>query len=455
MTNKLFLSTPSDGNQGAEVIPLARNTEQIQHIFDEIERELPFCDDDSLCRMLTFAQNLQVPIHRWYHFKEGYSHHLVTEIIKCYPPPSNCPAILDPFCGAGTTLLVAQNHELPAVGVEINPFAAFLSRVKTEWYKIDPDELEKVLKRVLQDTNPARSAVPELTTFHNEKYFPNRQAYELVRLKDAIRRRKATPEVKNVLILALMATLEDVSCLQKDGRLLRYMPRDVIPPQEALSNRARIILEDLQATTTQPHHKAKVLQGDARNLDFLSFYNTLPHKFGLIIYSPPYPNNFDYSEIYKCELWLTGFIKSYKQWLQLRRRTFRSHPSCKFPETYFLRETPILREVYRLVEQAAKCPDIGEKRAKQRAPKVIRGYFDDVFLILKEQIVKLVPGGYIVCVVGNSKHGNLHIPADTLIAKIGQALGLELVEIRIAKYRLSRNQQSQKLRESLVVFRKP
>ncbi|MEQ9549351.1 MAG: hypothetical protein RIM23_07010 [Coleofasciculus sp. G3-WIS-01] len=30
--------------------------------------------------------------------------------------------------GAGTTLLVAQNHELPAVGIEINPFAAFLSR---------------------------------------------------------------------------------------------------------------------------------------------------------------------------------------------------------------------------------------------------------------------------------------------------------------------------------------
>jgi hypothetical protein len=74
--------------------------------------------------------------------------------------------------------------------------------------------------------------------------------------------------------------------------------------------------------------------------------------------------------------------------------------------------------------------------------------------MLKEQIVRLAPGGHIVCVVGNSKHGRLYIPTDTLLAKIGQALGLELVEIYAAKYRNDRRQKNQKLRESLVVFTK-
>jgi DNA modification methylase len=30
--------------------------------------------------------------------------------------------------------------------------------------------------------------------------------------------------------------------------------------------------------------------------------------FDLILTSPPYPNNIDYSEVYKLELWLLGFI---------------------------------------------------------------------------------------------------------------------------------------------------
>lgn len=422
-------------------------------MFEEIESELPFRNDESLSGMLTFTKNLQDPVHRWYFFKEGYSHNLVSKIFELYPPPADCPAILDPFCGAGTTLLVAQDYGLPAVGVEVNPFAAFLSRVKTERYKIYPEELEKVLNRVLKDNNSVYSNLPALTTFHNEKYFPNKNAYELFRLRDAIRRRKTQPEVKNALLLALAATLGDVSCLQKDGRLLRYIPRDVISPQEALYKRTSVIIEDIQAMITLPHHNVKVIYGDARNLDSVLSEDTLPDKFGLIVYSPPYLNNFDYSEIYKCELWLTDFINSYKQWRQLRKKTFRSHPDCSISNTNYLRDTPNLRDVYLLVEQSARCLDIGGS-AQKRLPKIIRGYFEDVFLMLKEQTSRLVSGGHIVCVVGNSKHGNLHIPVDTLIAKIGQALGLELIEIRIAKYRVSRNQQTQKLRESLVVLRK-
>jgi hypothetical protein len=160
-----------------------------------------------------------------------------------------------------------------------------------------------------------------------------------------------------------------------------------------------------------------------------------------MVYSPPYLNNYDYSEIYKCELWLLGFIQSVDQWRQLRLGTFRSHHSICFPLTDTLRSVPELREVHRLVEQAARCREMGGY-AQERMPRIIRGYFDDVAQMLVQQVSHLALGGYIACVVGNSKHGALHISTDALIAKTGIALGLDVVDILC-------------LRESVVVFRKP
>jgi hypothetical protein len=172
------------------------------------------------------------------------------------------------------------------------------------------------------------------------------------------------------------------------------------------------------------------------------------------MYSPPYLNNYDYSEIYKCELWLIGFLQSVDQWRRLRIGTFRSHHSICFPATDTLRSAPELREVHRLVEQAARCRDMGGY-AQERMPRIIRGYFDDVAQMLVQQVSHLALGGYIACVVGNSKHGALHIPTDALIAKTGIALGLDLVDIHIVRHRRSRTSRSLFLRESVVVFRKP
>src|SRR5713226_3285774 len=44
-------------------------------------------------------------------------------------PPST--AILDPFAGSGTTLLEAQRSGLNFVGLDLNPIAVLISRVKT------------------------------------------------------------------------------------------------------------------------------------------------------------------------------------------------------------------------------------------------------------------------------------------------------------------------------------
>jgi len=57
-------------------------------------------------------------------------------------------ALLDPFCGSGTTLVEARFLGLPAVGVDLNPLAVRLARVKT-WTAPIPHR-----RRVVLSLNP-------------------------------------------------------------------------------------------------------------------------------------------------------------------------------------------------------------------------------------------------------------------------------------------------------------
>ena len=40
-------------------------------------------------------------------------------------------SVLDPFCGSGTTLVESQRRGVPSVGIDLNPIACLMTRVKT------------------------------------------------------------------------------------------------------------------------------------------------------------------------------------------------------------------------------------------------------------------------------------------------------------------------------------
>ena len=69
------------------------------------------------------------PRHRWYSIKEGFSPELVKQAIR----ESECEEgdlVVDVFCGGGTTTLTAVTEGRAALGFEVNPFLAFVSRAK-------------------------------------------------------------------------------------------------------------------------------------------------------------------------------------------------------------------------------------------------------------------------------------------------------------------------------------
>lgn len=68
--------------------------------------------------------------------------------------------VLDPFVGGGTTGLEAMLLNRRFLGYDINPFAIFISKVKTTW--LDPDILGSHLKSIVQDVNKGKTSVADI-----------------------------------------------------------------------------------------------------------------------------------------------------------------------------------------------------------------------------------------------------------------------------------------------------
>lgn len=95
-----------------------------------------------------------------------------------------------------------------------------------------------------------------------------------------------------------------------------------------------------------------------------------------------------------------------------------------------------------------------------RVPRMLKGYFADLFYSLKEIARVLRRGGRAAIVIGNVQYAGICLPVDEIAGKLGQRAGLELERIVVARYRGNSAQQMglygrRPARESVVMFRKP
>ena len=133
--------------------------------------------------------------------------------------------------------------------------------------------------------------------------------------------------------LALVSVVESVSMSVKDGTSLRHrdrerMGRTTRPGRkgqqfkagevvDAFVDAAKVIGDDLPKMPGGI--EARVLLGDARRLPLRDAIA------GSAVFSPPYPNRYDYSAIYQLELAAGGFVRAPEDLRRIRKSLLRSH----------------------------------------------------------------------------------------------------------------------------------
>jgi DNA modification methylase len=425
--------------------------------FRAAERSLPIRTDDSFGPLVVATENGDAPIHRWFRLKESFSPSLLETIIPLlYPKRPATLSLLDTFAGVGTTLISAQlcpDMVIHSTGIERNPFIAFAARTKLRWPSITPEVLLDEGRRVLEAADGGHSILPSLTSITTGRCITLHKSRLLIGIRDRIRAIKHAP-TRDALLLGLAATIEPISKIRRDGRALRIVERQPVRVAPTLMAQWSRITSDCTVTKARFPEASMplLLEGDGRHPQKLGI---LPGSIDLVLTSPPYPNNIDYSEVYKLELWMLGFITHATDFLSLRRHTFRSHPTCAPPDlppdfvvataTGELKNT--LNPIFaRAVEDPQRL-------------RVFQGYFSDLWTTIKNIHACLKPGGHAVLVVGNSLHGTNDgaylLPTDLVTAQMATPLGFNVMDTIIARNFRRRLTGNHFLRESLVILQKP
>ena len=190
-----------------------------------------------------------------------------------------------------------------------------------------------------------------------------------------------------------------------------------------------------------------VVRADARQ------WRPARESCGAVVFSPPYPNRYDYSAIYQLELALGGFISDAAGLRRVRKLLLRSHLEAP-PRDEYTVELPALREFLAAVN--------GSRAKGDQSGRVLRmaaGFFEDMADVLLRVSEALRPGASAGVVVATQTYLGQHLPTDLLLAELGRGAGLEVRALWVVRPKGVASQQrggaGSASRETVLVLRKP
>ena len=370
-----------------------------------------------------------MPRHRWYFVKEAFSPVLVERAMES-AGCSEGDVVLDPFCGSGTSLLAAAGKGAATIGCEVNPFLAFVTRTKLS--DIGNRSLKKHAPAVKKGVERGRKSILEgVSTFTaskgRDKWLFNTEVVRSFEGGWSKTTEIPTP-TRNLLRLALIGAAMDCCNATQDGKCLRYRKSwedENFGRQEFLARfdvRLGQMQEDLR-TERLTSLDNRVLQGDCRQtLKSRRFRN-----FKLCVTSPPYLNSFDYSDIYRPEMFLGKFVADAAALRAVRLRTVRSHVQVSWKQPIDDNFGPLYHDsVSTLLDRKKSLWD-------QRIPTMVQAYFEDMRNVLHGLRKHATDEAQLWIVVSTSAYAGVEIPVDLIIADIAVKVGWTLREIGVIR----------------------
>ncbi|MDT0642593.1 hypothetical protein RM553_07070 [Zunongwangia sp. F363] len=408
--------------------------------------------DKSLSNSLN---SIELPRHRWYFYKEGFSPILVERAIKDNDLDSS-GLVVDPFNGSGTTTLTSSLFGVRSVGIEVNPFTHFLSSVKH--IETNVSTLLKIKDEFLESiANKKQSPLLEFSTFsensRKDRFLFNSEVLNSFEGGWQYTTHLKSRKNKSVLQLAsIIAAMQNCNA-KKDGKCLRYRDNwkskhyDSTTYLQSVEKVLDSMIDDLNSSGLKS--STKLYNSDIRNS---LNKNKAINNFNLCITSPPYLNTFDYTDIYRPELFLGKFVLNQESLYDLRLKTVRSHIQAKWRKPLGKNYGIIFK---RILENLNSQP---ENLMHKNIPSMIQAYFEDMERILQALYVKAAKNSELWIVVSNSAYANIEIPVDLILADIGSTTGWKLKEIgvlrNVRKRKTKYSPDVEFLRESVVILRK-
>ena len=334
-----------------------------------------------LSEMVTFTPNKNLPIHRWFYYREGYSKAFVEWSLSTYKLKG---PILDPFCGVGTTLLACKENEMESIGCDVSPLARFVSQTKTRNYDLDQLQAAYAELKKIKFDFPREGKTDSWVA----KRFNSQTFRELLAVKKFVEHDMKKNPLQELAYLALIDSTLRASNVERMGASLRTATKGYKPIKKFWLQKLEYMLKDLKKVEMKGP-EPDIFEDDARQLKQIK-----SNSIGGIITSPPYLNKIEYASAYKLELAL--FFEEPKTQL----RSF------------------VGKDV--------------ESRGESDLP-IVDAYLSDMEKALKQMHRVLKEGGKAVINVAGACFPDRTVKSDELLIEIGTEQGFELEDNVIAR----------------------
>jgi len=331
--------------------------------------------------------------------------------------------LLDPFCGSGSSLVEAKLKGLFSYGIDINPLARLIAKVKTtliepELFKKYVNELKsKIINTEIKNSfNKINIDLPE--SINLEFWFKKEVIRKLAILKELINEvSEKNEDIRDFFMATFSHTVRDASNTRNGEFKLYRIPAEKLENYnpdvfkiflEKLDYNSKALNNFYYECTKIKNYKniwTKILNEDTRNETSL-----LPESINIIVTSPPYGDS-------RTTVAYGQYSRLSAEWLGLNNQKNDIDKISLGGQIVVTLENQIdsksLNEILKKISQQET------KRAKE-----VLSFYIDLDKCMNEIKRVMKPKGYVCMVVGNRTVKGIQIPTDKILVEMSYKYGL-------------------------------
>lgn len=379
----------------------------------------------------TFADNMSLPIHRWFRYTAGFSAQWVEETVTTYLSKSISRddfKVLDPFAGSGTTLLSCDKLGVVSYGYESHPLIYEIAAGKLLWTS-DTDLFLQTANDILMQAKSDHSAIekyPDIVL----KCYDEKNLEEIDHLKKALYSKSNSSFSYKLCWLAFVSMLR-ASSHAGTAAWQYILPNkkkaNVLSAFEAFSRQVNIMYEDIKIFQESKAKQCAILmKQDARKTSTIE-----NDSIDLVITSPPYANNYDYADATRLELSVLGEINCWGDLQSKIRpgliRSCSQMVSKEKKDTFQYLKDPLLEPIYPEILDVCTKLDLEKENhgGKKNYHTMIALYFLDLAKVWQELRQVCKEGAMVCFVIGDSAPYGIYVPVDEWLGRLAIAAGFQ------------------------------
>jgi len=396
-------------------------------------------------------------VFRWYKYLEDFPHEFIESSISKYKI-DNKYFILDPFNGSGTTQIQAKMCGFKSIGFETNPAMVFIAQNKLNW-KIDKSLLYQSLETLINNFKATKgkakqTVFAETTLFNMPKKEINQwlspvKQYEIAYMFYIIGHLpKRYDGVKDLLRLIATSSAVNSSyvafCPGTTFYPFRHKPNYLNEFMKVASWVLNDILDD--KVIKNRNIESKVMLASSKDPEA---FQKIRNNVDLIITSPPYPNDLEYTRQTRLELYLLGFVKDMEDIQHIKKHMVKGSTKLIYKEDAAKKEILELNSITKITKELTV--KLSDKNWGFDYPKMIQQYFSDMWLCLENYYDCLVKNGKCILVVGDQTFKGVVIPVAEILEEMAIKIGYSKSEIEFHRGRRSSTHNIPLPEENLIL----